>query len=469
MEVNMQNVGKVLAVNSQIARIRFLEKIPEIGDILVMEENPDVKMEVYSVPNKNSVDCLILSNSNKLIRGKSILNTKEKLTIPVGEKVLGRVIDIFGDPLDEQPLETEDNYPVASANTLHLQEIVPPEEIIETGIKSIDFFAPLLRGGKLGLFGGAGLGKTVLLTELINNLVIRQESESESESKSKNKNNTVSVFSAVGERSREAKELHQRLKQAEVMQNTTLVVGQMGENPAVRFRTGSAGAAIAEYFRDHLETNVFFFMDNVFRFAQAGYELSTLMNMIPSEGGYQPTLPSEIGHLHQRLSSTNKADITTIEAVYLPSDDITDQSVQTTFPYLDTTLVLSRNIYKTGRLPAVDLLNSTSSALTPEIAGEKHYEVYVKTKKTLQEAQKLERIVSLVGMSELSEEKKVVYNRAELIKNYMTQYFFVVEDQTGEPGQFVPRKQVVEDVEKILSGKLDKKDPEQLLFAKSLE
>ncbi len=459
----MQNTGKVLAVNSQIARIQFLEKLPEIGDILVMQENPEVKMEVYSVPDKNSIDCLILSNSNKLIRGTTIINTKEKLTIPVGQKVLGRVIDIFGKPLDEKPLETEDNYPVASANTLHLQEIAPPEEIIETGIKAIDFFAPLLRGGKLGLFGGAGLGKTVLLTELINNLVIRQES------KSKSKNNTISVFSAVGERSREAKELHQRLKQAKVMQNTSLVVGQMGENPAVRFRTGSAGAAIAEYFRDHLETDVFFFMDNVFRFAQAGYELSTLMNMIPSEGGYQPTLPSEIGHLHQRLSSTNKADITTIEAVYLPSDDITDQSVQTTFPYLDTTLVLSRNIYKTGRLPAVDLLNSTSSALTPDIAGEKHYEVYIKTKKTLQEAQKLERIVSLVGMSELSEDKKVIYNRAELIKNYMTQYFFVVEDQTGEPGQFVPRKQVVEDIEKILDGRLDKKEPEELLFAKSLE
>jgi F-type H+-transporting ATPase subunit beta len=450
----MDSQGKVTAVNSQVATVQFLDHPPAVHDLLALKNNHSVQLEVYASAGRNSFYCLILSGEKQINRGAEVINTKENLSLPVGKQILGRAINVFGKPIDGEKLTTSTTTSIYKKNKNTLEEVNQPADILETGIKAIDFFAPLLKGGKMGLFGGAGLGKTVLLTELINNTVIKQ----------KNSSSNVSVFSAVGERSREAKELRQRLKETNVLRKTCLVVGQMGENPAVRFRTGLAATALAEYFRDQEQKNVLFFMDNMYRFAQAGYELSTLMNMIPSEGGYQPTLPSELGNIHQRLASTKSGTITTIEAIYLPSDDITDHSVRSTFPYLDTRVVLSRDVYKNGRLPAIDLLNSNSAAMEPETVGNKHYKTFRKTKQLLEKAKRVERIVSLVGMSELSKENKTTYQRANLLKNYMTQSFFVVAEQTGRKGKFVKLETVITDVNKILSGKLDQADPEALLF-----
>lgn len=460
----MKEQGTVIGVNSQVAEVEFLNHSPLMHTVLTAKDSPDVIMELAASAGPNSYYCFILSGRKNVVRGMKVFDTKKELSVPVGQNLLGKAIDIFGQSLESnEVLKIEKTYPVSSNKTVPLDKVSPPEKVLETGIKAIDFFAPLYKGGKLGVFGGAGVGKTVLLTELIHNIVILQK-----ESAKKDEPSAVSIFSAVGERSREALELYHELDKSKVLDQTALIVGQMGENPAVRFRTGLASAALAEYFRDEVGKDVLFFMDNVYRFAQAGYELSTLMKMIPSEGGYQPTLPSEIGQLHQRLSSTKKADITTVEAVYLPSDDITDYSVQSIFPHLDTMIVLSRDIYKTGRLPAIDLLNSTSSAMSKETVGEKHYQTYQQAKKLLEQAVQIERIVSLVGMSELSEENKLVYKRANLIKNYMTQTFFVVEDQTGRKGQYLKLNRVVDDVKKILDGKLDDTDPEKLIFSNKL-
>lgn len=448
----MQSTGQIISIRGQIIEVEFIENQPKTHDILYVEKEPTTKMEIYSSSGNNTFYCLALTPTTNLSRGLAVVNTENPIKIPVGEPMLGRVVNIFGEPQDGlEAIQATEQKPIFGPDVSY-PEVVAPNKILETGIKVIDFFAPILEGGKVGLFGGAGVGKTVLLTEIIHNIVILS------------KDKRVSVFTGVGERSREGQELFETLKESKVDQGVSLIYGQMGENPAIRFRTATAGVTLAEHFRDVMGKDVLFFIDNIFRFAQAGYELSTLMNSIPSEGGYQATLASEMASVHERLVSTTKNHITTFEAIYVPSDDITDQGVQAVFPYLDSTLVLSREIYQEGRFPAVDILNSISSALSPEIIGDEHGATVIQAQALLKKAVSLERIVALIGEAELSEDDKATYKRASILKNYMTQNFNVVQNQTGKPGKYVPLKNTVADVKGIIDGKFDHYEVEQFLF-----
>lgn len=440
--------GTVVAVRSSIAIVTF-EGVqqPQMHDVLVVRDAPQVQLEVVQSSAPAAFFCLILTPDSNIARGTRITNTHEQLAIPVGREVLGRAFDIFSEGHDGKgPLTTQQRRPLFSPSIKHLQTVKRPSQIVETGIKPIDFFTPLLKGGKAALVGGAGIGKTVILTELVNRLVVQRRLSGKS----------VTVFSAVGERSREGQELYEKLVETNTMPHTALIVGQMGESPAVRSRTAYAGATIAEYFRDTQYTDVLFFMDNIFRFAQAGHELATLMNAIPSEDGYQPTLASEMAALQERLISTEEASITSFLALYVPSDDLTDYGVRSVFPYLDTMIVLSRDVFQRGRFPAIDLLTSTSAALSPLYIGTKHYTTYIHTKQTLETAATLERIVSLVGESELSIENQRTYKRAALILNYMVQDLFVGKSA------FIPLKETVQTVQDILEGHYDGYDPLEL-------
>lgn len=444
--------GKVIAILGQVVEVEFLTSQPAIFDILVLEDDASAKFEVYSSSGKNRFYCLVLSSKRKLKRGLIVVNTKKPIQIAVGEKVLGRAFDILGNPLDGMGKIQAEGYRNIIGNEVNFDDATVSTEILETGIKALDFFCPLLKGGKVGLFGGAGVGKTVLLTELIHNIVILHKKEN------------VSVFAGVGERIREGQELYETLTQSGVLPSVALILGQMLEDPAIRFRTALAGVSLAEYFRDEKDKDVLFFLDNVYRFVQAGYELATEMNTIPGEGGYQSTLASEMAHFHERLISSKKRSITTIEAVYVPADDITDYGVQAVFPYLDSTVVLSRSIYQEGRFPAIDFLASNSSTIDPEIVGSEHYSAYLAAQSLLKKAEALERIVSLIGESELSSEDQLVYKRSELLKNYMTQNFNVTESQTGKKGQYIPLKTTVSIVKDILAGKYDSLTPEKLRY-----
>ena len=460
MIVGKHMQGVIVGLKGQVAEIKFNNEQPAMYDILTSEIDSNVLIEVISSSGRNTFFGLVLSPANQLYRGMIVYNTEKQLSIPMGEKVLGRVFDIFGqDQMEDKDFEGAEYQSIHWQEKYNFDHVSTPNQILETGIKAVDFFTPILKGGKVGLFGGAGVGKTILLTELINNIVIL----------SKKKRDMAAVFSAVGERSREAQELYIRLKETKVIDQMSLVLGQMGENPAVRFRTAFAGASLAAYFRESLKKDVLFLIDNVYRFAQAGHELSIMMSAIPSEDGYQPTLTSDMGSLHERLVSTKSGFVTAIEAVFVPSDDMTDFGVRSVFPYLDTFVVLSRAVYQQGRMPAIDLLASTSRALSPTITDKVHYEVYLEAKSLLEQAANLEKIVSLVGFSELSFDDQTVYKRAILLKNYMTQTFHTVEDQTGRKGAYITLKQTVTDVRNILKGKYDILHPEKLLFIGAIE
>ncbi|MBI2596711.1 F0F1 ATP synthase subunit beta [Candidatus Daviesbacteria bacterium] len=449
------NNGIITGIYDQVVEVEFKNCAPNIHDILYLKDDPATFLEVFSSPSPGLFFCLNLKNTN-LCRGLKVAASAKPLTIPVGDKVLGRCMDVFGQGQDGKGEIKGRHVPIQGHSGVDLEEVEVPSQIIQTGIKAIDLFAPILKGGKVGLFGGAGVGKTVLLTELINNIVVKG-----------GKKDAVSVFCAVGERSREAQELYENLTEAHVMPRTALVMGQMGENPAVRFRTASAGITLAEHFRDQ-GSDVLFFMDNVYRFAQAGYELSNLMKAIPSEDGYQPTLTHEMGLFHERLISTTEASITAIEAVFVQSDDLTDFGVRSVFPYLDTTVVLSRPIYQQGLLPAMDLLSSTSAGLSVGMVGADHHRVSLEAKSVLEKAAGLERIVSLIGEEELSVENQKIFKRAQLVKSYLTQSFTTTEDQSGAKGVFVKVSDVVADTGAILAGKYDDVDPEKFLYTSSL-
>lgn len=453
----MQSKGKILSIKGQIVEVEFASNPPSIQDVIVLESNQNIKMEVYASSSSTSFYCFSYSSVNELFRGATVLNTGSPLDIPVGESILGRILDISGEPQDGKgPIKTTERRNIVGEN-ITFDEVIALDEMLVTGIKVIDFFSPLLKGGKVGLFGGAGVGKTILLTEIIHNVVIR------------NKEKNVSVFTGVGERSREGQELYESLDESGVLSSVSLIYGLMGENPAVRFRTALLGATIAQYFRDSLSKDVLFFIDNIFRFAQAGHELSTLMNTIPSEGGYQATMASEMATFHERLVSNKSGSITSFEAVYVPADDLTDYAVQSIFPYFDSSVVLSREIYQQGRFPAIDLLASTSSALSVEVVGEDHYHALIDAQNLLKKAVALERIVSLVGESELSQQDQKIYKRSKILQNYMTQNFFVIEPQTGKPGVFVQIKETVDDVRAIIDGMYDEHQPEEFLFMGSLK
>jgi len=445
--------GKVINVKGVVVEIEFDgEPKPRIYDVVVLEDDPNVKLEIVGSAGPDRFYCIALSSTNTICRGVFVINTNEKLKVPVGEKALGRVMDLFGNSLDDLgPIDSSVTREIYSEPPTY-SETKAEVSFMETGIKIIDLFAPLLKGGKVGLFGGSGVGKTVLLTEILHNII------------NKDLGKSVSVFCGVGERSREGNELVEELKNSNILPNVSLIFGQMGETASVRFLTAHASVAVAEYLRDDMGKNVLFFMDNIFRFAQAGNELSLLMNNIPSEDGYQATLTSEVAHIHERLVTKNNNSITTIEAIYLPEDDLFDQAAQAVFGYLDSSIVLSRDAYRDGRLPAVDIVSSDSDALTPSNVSAIHYYIANKAKSLLKRAELLERIVSLVGESELSDEDRILYQRANKVKNYMTQNFFVTETQTGRKGSYVSAEDTVKDVKDILDGKYDTVSEDKFLF-----
>lgn len=453
----MEAKGKIIAVLGQVVEVEFVGEQPRLHDLLYLEADPNIKFEVYVSSSEGIFYCLLLSHNAQLRRGQAVINTGETINIPVGSGVLGRIINIFGETQDGLGALASKEFRSIGRKSVVYDNIIVPNQVLETGIKAIDFFSPLLKGGKVGLFGGAGVGKTILLTEVIHNIVVLS------------KNKSISIFTGVGERIREGQELFETLRESGVLPSVALVFGQMGENPAIRFKTAVSGVSLAEYFRDEEQRDVLFFIDNIFRFAQAGYELSTLMNTIPGEGGYQATLSSEMGGFHERLVSTQAASITSMEAIYVPSDDVTDYGVQSVFPYLDSGVVLSRAVYQEGRFPAVDFLASSSSALTPEIVGDEHYKTFIEAQSLLKRALTLERIVSLIGESELPAGDQVIYKRAKLLKSYMTQSFFVTENQTGRKGEFVPLKSTIGDVQDILKGQYDTVEPERVQYVGSLK
>jgi F-type H+-transporting ATPase subunit beta len=421
-----------------------------------LEGDPDIRFEVYSSSAVDTFYCLTLARTNSLYRGAKVINTGNPLMFPAGENLLGRIVDIFGRPIDAQgDIEYGSTIPIHKKLN-RIKDLVTKVEILETGIKIIDIFAPLSKGGKMGLFGGAGVGKTILLTEILHNVVFR------------NKSKSVSVFAGVGERTREGLELYESLKEGGVLSQTALIYGFMGENPAIRFLSAYSSASLAEYFRDELKKDVLFFIDNVFRLAQAGSELSILTETIPSEDGYQPTLESEMADFHERLVATQSGSISTIEAIYVPADDLLDHGVQSIFPYLESVVVLSRRMYQEGLLPAVDILSTNSTLLNSKIVGNLHFETAVKAKAIIKQAEGFERIVSLVGESELSVEDQAIYRRAKKIKNYMTQNFFVAESQRELKGSYVGIKTAIEDLNGIINGSYDQIPEEKFRYIGSV-
>ncbi|MBC7074216.1 F0F1 ATP synthase subunit beta [Candidatus Parcubacteria bacterium] len=451
----MENFGKIKSIFGDIVEVEFFGENLFAKEILVLKENPEIKLEVVGAIQKNCFLALCLRGKEKIKRGDLILRTRSCLQVKVGKQLLGRVINLFGEEIDglgkiegEIEKEIEQHSPPYS-------KTVPIKNLMETGIKAIDFFAPLAEGGKLGIFGGAGLGKTVLLLELMHNLVSAKRG--------------LIVFAGIGERIREGAELYEALKESGVLNSAVLVFGEMDKPAVIRYKVGLVAVTLAEYFRDVLKENVFFFVDNIYRFLQAGNELSTLLGHIPSEGGYQPTLASEIGNFQERLVATNDASLTSIEAIYVPADDITDPAVQATLPYFDSTIFFSREVYQEGRLPAIDLLATTSSLISPEILGEKHYFALIEAKKVLERYRELQKIVAILGEAELALEDRLIYHRAKKILNFMTQYFFSVQDQTGKTGQYVPRQKTIEGIEKILAGDCDGMPDEAFLYIGSLD
>lgn len=451
--------GIVNAINGEIVEIKFLVGIlPGIHEVLASDKENEVRLLVIQTKPSGVISAMVLSGNDRVCRGLSVCGTGERLKVPVGSGLLGRVIDVFGNPADgEGPVEFSTRE-MWKHHKMDLARVNTKKELWQTGIKAVDFFAPLVQGGKVGLFGGAGVGKTVLLSEIVNNLTLFDKNEA----------NTV-VFAGIGERIREGHELVNDLKQKNLLKKVALIFGLMGTSAVNRFLTAYAATTMVEDFRDNLGKNVLFVCDNVFRFIQAGSELSSLKADIPSEDGYQATLTSEIAEFHESLVSTDNGFVSAIEAIYVPADDLLDSGIQSVYSYLDSFIILSREVYQEGRFPAIDLLASSSSLLTPEIVGPAHFEAALKAKELLKHAQELERVVALVGEAELSVTNQVIYKRAKLLKNYMTQPFAVTQHHVGLAGEYVPLRKVVGDVNEILEGKYDNYDEEKMLFVGGLE
>lgn len=456
--IKSNTLGMINSIKGHIIEVEFLSALrPSIYNILTLLDNSEVRLMVYKSSAKNCFYCISMTDPSLLHRGAKVINTNTFLSIPVGKNLFSRVINVFGEPIDGKgpinDVELKEIYSSAPSYS----DVLSEQQVLETGIKVIDLFSPIVKGGKVGLFGGSGVGKTILLTEILHNII------------DADRENTVSIFAGIGERTREGQELYSQLESSGVIDSVAMVFGPMGANPAVRFLTGLGAVSLAEYCRDVLGKNVLFFVDNMFRFTQAGNELSLLTNTIPSEDGYQATLSSEMAQIHERLVSTKKATITTLEAVYVPSDDILDPGVQAVFEYLDSELVLSRDVYREGRLPAVDILASGSSAINVEMISAFHYKVALNARSLLKKASSLDRIVSLVGESELSEEDRIQYQRAKKVRNFMTQNFHVAESQTGRPGKRVSLEATVKDVNSIIEGNYDDVSEDKFLFIGSAE
>jgi F-type H+/Na+-transporting ATPase subunit beta len=443
--------GRVLQVMGPVVDVKFENgHLPAIYNALKIQhkarnENEldvDLTLEVALHLGDDTVRTIAMASTDGLIRGMEVIDTGAPISVPVGEVTLGRVFNVLGEPIDlgeEIPAD-------ARRDSIHKQapkfeELSTQVEILETGIKVVDLLAPYIKGGKIGLFGGAGVGKTVLIQELINN--IAQE------------HGGISVFAGVGERTREGNDLYHEMKDSGVINKTAMVFGQMNEPPGARMRVALTGLTMAEYFRDEQGQDVLFFIDNIFRFTQAGSEVSALLGRMPSAVGYQPTLATEMGQLQERITSTAVGSVTSIQAIYVPADDYTDPAPATTFAHLDATTNLERKLAEMGIYPAVDPLASTSRALSPEIVGEEHYQVARKVQQTLQRYKELQDIIAILGMDELSDEDKLVVHRARRIQFFLSQNFHVAEQFTGQPGSYVPIKETVRGFKEILEGKYD--------------
>ncbi len=467
-----QPTGKVVQVLGNVVDVEFTpETLPKIYDALLVRVNEDVAkgngakpaaqlggtamqereltLEVQDELGNNQVRCLAMGSTDGLVRGAMVTSTGGPITVPVGEGTLGRIFNVLGRPIDsDAPVKAAATWPIhRPAPEFKYQE--PTPRVFETGIKVIDLMAPYTRGGKVGLFGGAGVGKTVLIQELIRNIAYVHKG--------------FSVFTGVGERTREGNDLWREMKDSGVIAQTTLVFGQMDEPPGVRFRVAQTGVTMAEYFRDELGADVLLFMDNIFRYMQAGSEVSALMGRMPSAVGYQPTLATDMGVIEERITSTRKGSITSVQAVYVPADDYTDPAVATTFSHLDATTALSRPISELGIYPAVDPLASSSRILDPQIIGEDHYLVARGVQETLQRYKDLQDIIAILGIEELSEEDKVAVGRARRIQRFFSQPFFVAEQFTGRPGKYVQLSDTVASFKELLDGKVDQL-PESAFF-----
>ena len=436
------NIGRIEEVSGSVVDAYF-EKLPKIKNALkVNVDGTDLIMEVSEHVGNNVVRCIMLGKSDGLYRGQEVVDLEDTISVPVGKCTLGRMFNCLGQPIDDKDDVARDEKRWSIfRDPPKFSEQKPIGEILETGIKVIDLLEPYPKGGKIGLFGGAGVGKTVLIQELMHNIATKQDG--------------YSIFAGVGERSREGNDLYREMKESGVINNTALVFGQMNEAPGVRMRVPLSGLTMAEYFRDEENKDVLLFIDNIFRFVQAGSEVSTLLGHMPSAVGYQPTLANEMGQLQERIASTNKGSVTSVQAVYVPADDLSDPAPATTFTHLDATTVLSRKIAEQGIYPAVDPLNSSSRILEADIVGDLHYRVARSVQEILEKYNELQDIIAILGMDELSDEDKKTVSRARKITRFLSQPFFVGEKFTGLKGVYVPLKDTIEGFRAIVDGEMD--------------
>ena len=457
MNLSNMHTGLVSQVMGPVVDVCFeAGQLPAIYNALTVNiEDRVLTVEVAQHIGDNTVRCIAMASTDGLKRGAVVTDTGSAISVPVGEETLGRIFNVLGETVDNGPaLHTEERWNI-HRSVPEYADLSTSTEILETGIKVIDLICPYSKGGKIGLFGGAGVGKTVVIMELINNIA--------------KQHGGLSVFTGVGERTREGNDLYNEMKQSGVINKTALVYGQMNEPPGARMRVALSGLTMAEYFRDNLGQDVLLFIDNIFRFTQAGSEVSAMLGRMPSAVGYQPTLANEMGALQERITSTKKGSITSVQAVYVPADDLTDPAPATTFTHLDATTVLSRDIASQGIYPAVDPLDSTSRILSPETVGEEHYQVARSVQRVLQRYKELQDIIAIMGMDELSEEDKLTVSRARKVQRFLSQSFSVAEQFTGMKGQYVPLKETIRGFKKILDGECDDIPESCFLFAGTID
>ena len=455
---SIENTGKVTQVIGAVLDVKFSGgRLPEINEAIQVptKDGGELVVEVSQHLGDDTVRCIAMGPTDGLVRGMEAIATKAPITVPVGENTLGRMFNVLGQPIDNKPVPSEVGYEPIHRAAPAFEEQSTETELLETGIKVVDLLCPYQKGGKIGLFGGAGVGKTVLIQELIRNIATEHGG--------------YSVFTGVGERTREGNDLYHEMIESGVIDKTTMVFGQMNEPPGARMRVGLTGLTMAEYFRDKGGKDVLLFIDNIFRFTQAGSEVSALLGRMPSAVGYQPTLQTEMGALQERITSTRNGSITSVQAVYVPADDLTDPAPATTFAHLDATTVLSRSIVELGIYPAVDPLESTSRILDPRILGEEHYEVARGVQEILQKYKELQDIIAILGMDELSEGDKLVVSRARKVQRFLSQPFFVAGQFTGLEGKYVPVAETIRGFKEILEGKHDSIPESYFLNAGSID
>jgi len=453
-----KNIGKISQIIGPVLDVKFESgHLPDINDAIVVSyKGNTVTAEVAKHTVYNTVRCIAMSSTDGLVRGIEVESTGKPISVPVGKPTLGRLFNVLGETIDNKDqVDPSEKRLSIHREAPDFEEQETSSEMFETGIKVVDLICPYSKGGKTGLFGGAGVGKTVLIQELINNIAIEHGG--------------LSVFAGVGERTREGNDLYYEMEEAGVLEKTALVFGQMNEPPGARMRIGLTGLTMAEYFRDHEGKDVLLFIDNIFRFTQAGSEVSALLGRMPSAVGYQPTLATDMGELQERITSTKKGSITSVQAVYVPADDLTDPAPATTFAHLDATTVLSRKIASKGIYPAVDPIDSSSRMLAPELVGEEHYETARGVQEILQRYKELQDIIAILGMDELSEEDKLVVNRARKVEKFLSQPFHVAEQFTGYSGKYVPIKETVRGFKEIIEGKHDHISESYFLYKGSID